>query len=194
MKLSENQELIQKLKQILAEYPELEYDEHESARMDNMLRVKVSTNVKFNVGSAADIARKLSKSTGDEYKVQPRSGSGEFSLDDLKSFGLFPLAPNKNVRITYPNSKDGKLEVDIIEGMDMSLNLNDPHIWSFAEGNKLEIRFNIFAHPNYRKFLRSHVATFTRDYNGTTDSDHFPNSEFKQTIDNDMDLSKNSLD
>ena len=193
MKLSENQELIQKLKQILAEYPELEYDEHESARMDNMLRVKVSTNVKFNISSAVDIARKLSESTGDEYKVQPRSGSGEFSLDDLKGFGLFLLTPNRNVRITYPNSKDGKLEVDIIEGMEMSLNLNDPHIWSFAEENELEIHFNIFASPNYRKFLRTHITKFTRNYNESLDGNHFSNSELKQTVDDDTDLSKNSL-
>ena len=194
MKLSENQELIQKLKQILAEYPELEYDEHESADMDNMLRVKVSTNVKLNISSAADIARKLSEVTGDEYKVQPRSGSGEFSLDDLKGFGLFLLTPNRNVRITYPDSKDGKLEIDVIQGMEMSLDMSNPQLWNFAEGNELEVHFNIFAHPNYRKFLRTHITTFTRNFNEPTHSSHFSNSKFKQTIDRDTDLSKNSLD
>ena len=64
MKLSENQELIQKLKQILGEYPGLEYDEHGSARTDNMLTIKVSTDVIYDISYAADVARRLSESTG----------------------------------------------------------------------------------------------------------------------------------
>lgn len=194
MKLSENQEHVQELKRILESYPDLEYDEHSSARMDNMLIIKVSSNAGCDISTAVDIARKLSKSTGDEYKVQPRSGSNGSLLNNLKSFGLFLLTPNRNVRITYPNSKDGKLEIDIIEGMEMSLNLNDPHIWSFAEENELEIHFNIFADPNYRKFLRTHITKFTRNYNESPDVNHFSNSELKQTVDDDTDLSKNSLD
>lgn len=182
MKLSENQELVQKLKQILREYPGLEYDERETARMDNMLRVvKVSTDVKYDINSAVDIARKLSESTGDEYKVQPRSGSGGSLLNNLESFGLFLLTPNRNVRITYPDSKDGKLEVDLIEGAEMSLNLNDPYIWHFAEGNELEIRFNIYAQPNYHKFLRSHVTKFTRNYNDPSNASGPSSTELKTT-------------
>ena len=178
MKLSENQELVQELKQILGEYPGLEYDERESARMDNMLRVvKVSTDVKYDISSAVDIARKLSESTGDEYKVQPRSGSSEFSLDNVKSFGLFLLKPNRNVRIIYPDSKHGKLEVDIIQGVEISLKIDDT-LWCFAEGNELEIHFNIFAQPNYRKFLRSHVTKFTRNYNVSADDNYLLNFDF----------------
>jgi hypothetical protein len=194
MKLSKNQELVQKLKQLLENCPGLEYDEHSSARMDNMLMVKVSTNVGCDISTAGDIARKLSESTGDQYKVQPRSDSGRLSLDNLKGFGLFLLTRNRNVRITYPDSKGGTLEIDVIQGVEMSLDMSDPQLWNFVEGNKLKIHFNIFAHPNYRKFLRSHVTTFTRNYNVSTDSNHFSSSEFKQTIDADTDLSKNSLD
>ena len=180
MKLSENQELVQKLKQILKGYPGLEYDERETARMDNMLKVvKVSPDVKYDINSAGDIARKLSQSTGDEYKVQPRSGPGESLLNSLESFGLFLLTPNRNVRITYPDSKDGKLEVDIIEGAEMSLNLNDPYIWHFAKGNELEIRFNIYAQPNYHKFLRSQVTKFTRNYNDPSNANGPSSTEVK---------------
>ncbi len=193
MKLSENQELIQKLKQILEDYPGLEYDERSSKRMNNMLIVKQSSDVRCNISEAADIAKKLSESTGDEYKIQPRSGSEEFSLDNLKNFGLFPLTPNRNVRITYPDSKNGILEVDVIQGVEISFKIDDV-LWCFAKQNKLKIRFNIFAHPNYRKFLRSHVTTFTRNYSEFPVSNHFSNSEFKQTIEDDTDLSKNSLD
>ena len=66
MKLSENQELIQTLKQILEDYPGLEYDERSSASMDNMLMVKVATDVKCDISVAADIIRKLSESIGDQ--------------------------------------------------------------------------------------------------------------------------------
>ena len=193
MKLSENQELVQKLKQILEDYPGLEYDERSSKRMNNVLIVKQSSDVRCNISEAADIARKLSESTGDSYIPRLSDSSGESTLDNLRSFNLFLPEPNKNVRITYPDNKDGILEVDVIQGMEMSLKVDDS-LWCFAEGNKLEVRFNIFAHPNYRKFLRSHVTTFTRNYNVSTDSNHFSSSEFKQTIDADTDLSKNSLD
>jgi hypothetical protein len=193
MKLSENQELVQKLKQILEDYPGLEYDERSSKRMNNVLIVKQSSDVRCNISEAADIARKLSESTGDSYIPRLSASSGESTLDNLRSFNLFLPEPNKNVRITYPDNKDGILEVDVIQGMEMSLKVDDS-LWCFAEGNKLEVRFNIFAHPNYRKFLRSHITTFTRNYNVSTDSNHFSSSEFKQTIDADTDLSKNSLD
>ena len=192
MKLSENQELVQKLKQILEDYPAVEYDEHGSGGMDNMLRVKVSTNAGCDISTVGDIARKLSESTGDEYKVQPRSGSGKFSLDNLNGFGLFLLTRNRNVRITYPDSKGGTLEIDVVEGVEMSLNIDDPQLWNFAEGDKLKVHFNIFAHSNYRKFLRSHITTFTRNYNESPDDNHLSNSELKQTMDDDTDFSNNS--
>ena len=192
MKLSENQELVQKLKQVLEGYPELEYDEHKSERMDNMLVVKASTDVGCDISEAANIAKKLSNFTGDEYKVQPSSGPDGYSHDNLKSFGLFRLTPNRNVRITYPDSKDGKLEVDIIQGVEISFHVDDV-LWCFADGDELEIHFNIFAHPNYRKFLRSHVTKFTRSYNESPDGSHFSNSEFKKTVDDGTDFSDNSL-
>ena len=140
MKLSENQELVESL--ILKDFPGLEYDEQNSARMENMLMVKVSTDAKFDISTAGVIAEKLSEYTGDQFKVQPRAGSERFTLENIRSFGLFQFLPNKNVRITYPDRKGDKLEIDIMEGMEMALNLNDEDIWYFAEGNELTIQFN----------------------------------------------------
>lgn len=163
MKLSENQELVQKLSLILQDFPGLEYDELSSARMENMLMIKVSTDAKCDISTAGIIAEKLSEFSGDQFKVQPRTGAERFTFDDIRRFGLFQFMPNKNVRITYPDRKGGKLEIDIMEGMEMALNLNDEDIWYFAEGNELTIQFNIFAQPNYHKYLRSHVTQVTRD-------------------------------
>ncbi len=179
MKLSENQELVQKLSRILQDFPGLEYDGFSSARMENMLMVKVSTDAKCDISTAGNIARKLSESTGDQYKVQPRSGSEKSSLDNFKGFGLFQFMPNKNVRITYPDRKGGKLEIDIMEGMEIELNLNDEDIWYFAEGNELTIRFNIFAQPHYHKYLRSHVTQVTRDDKKFQDGNLFSKSNSK---------------
>lgn len=187
MKLSENQELIQKLKQILNEYPGLEYDQHGLASMDDGLIVKVSPDTKCNIGIAGYVAKILSDSTNNHYKVQLLSDSDRFTLEHLKGFKLILQKPNRNVRITYPDSKTGTLEVDIIEGVEMSLSVDDPRLWDFAEGNELEIQFNIFAQPNYRKFLRSHVSRVTRNYNGTLYGDDLSNSEFKTVIDDDTD-------
>ena len=185
MKLSENQELVQKLKQILGEYPGLEYDEHGSARIDDGLIVKVSPDTICNVGTAGYIAKVLSDSTNNHYKTQLLADSDRFRLENLRGFKLILQKSNRNVRITYPDSKDGTLEVDIIEGMEMSLNLDDPKLWYFAEGANLEVHLNIFAQPNYRKFLRTHIIGFTRNSNKSSDGDHFSNSELKQIIDDD---------
>ena len=163
MKLSENHELVQKLSLILQNFPGLEYDELNSARMKNMLMVKVSSDTKCDISTAGVIAEKLSEYTGDQFKVQPRAGSERFTLENIRWFGLFQFIANKNVRITYPDRKGDKLEIDIMEGMEMELNLNDEDIWYFAEGNELTIQFNIFAQPNYHKYLRSHVTQVTRD-------------------------------
>lgn len=176
MKLSENQKLVQKLSLILKDFPGLEYDEINSARMENMLMIKVSTDAKCDISTAGIIAEKLSEFTGDQFKVQPRAGSKKFSLDNIGRFGLFQFMPNKNVRITYPDRKGDKLEIDIMEGMEMALNLNDEDIWYFAEGNELTIQFNIFAQPNYHKYLRSHVTQVTRDEKKFQDGNLFSES------------------
>ena len=190
MKLSENQELIQKLKKILGEYPGLKYDEHGSASIDDGLIVKVSPDAICNIGTAGYIAKILSDSTSNHYKVQLLSDSDRFTLEHLKGFKLILQQPNRNVRITYPDSKDGKLEVDLIQNEEMSLNLDDPKLWYFSEGNELEIRFNIYALPNYRKFLRSHVTKFSRNYNEPPDGNNLSNSEFnKKLIDENTSLS-----
>ena len=62
MELSENQKLVQKLKQILGNCPGIEYDEHTSAGLDDGLIVKVSLDVRCDIDNAANIARKLNES------------------------------------------------------------------------------------------------------------------------------------
>ena len=195
MKLSDNLELVQKLEQILIDYPGLEYDKDSSARMDNMLLVKVSTDTKCDIGTAGNIAIKLSKSTGDSYVSKLSANSDGSTLDNLRSFRLVLPKSHRNVRITYPDSRNDTLMVDVVQDTKWSLDIdmNDP-IWSFAKDNKLVIHFNIFAQPNYRKYLRSHVTTIIRKFDELPSSTHFSNSEFKQTIGDDTDLSKNSLD
>lgn len=187
MKLSENQEVLRKLKQILDDYPGVEYDEGKSTRLDDVLIVKVSPDVKCSINSASNIARKLSESTGDIYKVQSTGDSDGSTLDALKSFQLSLSKPHRNVRITYPDSKDGALEVDIIQGVKASINLEDKQLWHFAEGNKLEIRLNIFANPNYRKFLRSEIVPLVRNSNESPSDDHSSNSELNKIIDDNTD-------
>lgn len=185
MKLSEDQELVHKLSQILEDYSGIEYDERRSEPLDDALIVKMSSDAECNINDAADIARRLSKSTGDNYQLSANSDGS--TLDNLKSFKLSLPKPHRNIRITYPDSRDGKLEIDVVQNTEWSLNIdmNDPHFWSFAEGNELEIQFNIFALPNYRKYLRSHVTKITRIYNESADSNHLSNSELKKIIDDD---------
>ncbi len=187
MKLSENQELVQKLKQILDDYPGVEYAERRSARLDDALIVKVSPDVKCGINSADNIAKKLSESTEDTYKVQSTGDSDGSTLDALRSFKLSLSKPHRNVRITYPDSKDGTLEVDVIQSVGGSINLEDPQLWHFAEGNKLEIRLNTFANPNYRKFLRTDVVPLVRNSNESSGDNYSSNSELEKIIDDNTD-------
>ena len=183
MKLSENQELVQKLKHILENYPGLEYDEHSSLHMDNTLIVKISSDVRCDIGSAAEVARELSEYTGDNYIPQLSGRSEGATLDHLRSFKLFLPTPHKNVRITYPDSRNGILVVDVVQNTEWSLNISmsDPLLWSFAEGNELEIHFNIFAQPNYRTYLRTQVNKIVRNYNEAPNNNVLP-SEIRATL------------
>ena len=190
MKLSENSELVQKLKQILDDYPGVEYDEHSSSHMDNTLIVKVSSDVRCDIGSAADIAKKLNEYTGDNYIPQLSGSSDGSTLDHLRSFKLFLPTPHRNIRITYPDSKNGTLMVDVVQNTEWSLNISmsDPLLWSFAEGNELEIHFNIFAQPNYRAYLRTQINKIVRNYNESRNRNDLLNSELNnEIIDNDPD-------
>ena len=184
MKLSENQELIQTLHQILEGYPGLEYDEGRSELMDDTLIVKVSTDIGCNISDAANISRKLSESTGDNYIPQLDARSDGPTSDNLGSFKLSLPKPHRSVRITYPDSKNGTLMVDVVQNTEWSLNIDmsDPQLWSFAKDDELKIHINIFAQPNYRKYLRSHVTTIIRNYNKSSDSNNLSNSEFNKKM------------
>lgn len=190
MNLSENHEIVQKLEEILMDYPDLEYDKDSSAGMDNMLLVRVSIDAKCDVDTAGNIAIKLSKATGDSYVAKLSANSDGSTLDNLNSFKLVLPKPHRNVRITYPDSMNETLMVDIVENMEwsLSIDMNDP-LWSFAKDNELIIHINIFAQSNYRKYLRSHETKIIRKYDEPTSSNHFSSSEFnKKLIDGNDDL------
>lgn len=65
---------------------------------------------------------------------------------------------NKNVRVTYPDNSDGILEMDIIQGMEVCLNLPSNELRHYLKNGVVEIQQNVFALPNYRKFLYSKIA------------------------------------
>lgn len=68
---------------------------------------------------------------------------------------------NRNVRVTYPDSPDGTLEIDIIQGMEISLNLTFADLKYYAKDGVLKIRQNLWANPGYRNFLFSKTAHVT---------------------------------
>lgn len=68
---------------------------------------------------------------------------------------------NRNVRITYPDSKDGTLEVDFVQGMEVCLNLPYALLQHYAKDGKVEINQNLFALPGYRNFLYTKVMEIT---------------------------------
>lgn len=78
---------------------------------------------------------------------------------------------NRNVRITYPDSTDGILEMDVIQGMEVCLNLPFSELRYYLKDGKVKIQQNVFALPGYRKFIRSKVARiYPRD-------GEFPNND-----------------
>ena len=183
MKLSEDQELVHKLSRILEDYSGLEYDERRSEPLDNAFIVKVSSDAGCNINDAADIARRLSKSTRDNYILRLSANPDGSTLDNLKSFKLSLPEPHRNIRITYPNSKNDTLMVDVVQNTEWALNISmsDP-LWSFAEDNELEIHFNIFAQPNYRTYLRTQVNKIIRNYNESPNNNDLLNSELNEKI------------
>ena len=74
--------------------------------------------------------------------------------------------------------------VDVVQNTEWSLNISmsDPLLWSFAEGNELEIHFNIFAQPNYRTYLRTQINKIVRNYNEPPNNNDLLNSELNQEI------------
>ncbi|MCY4402119.1 MAG: hypothetical protein OXD54_06030 [Candidatus Poribacteria bacterium] len=186
MKLSENQEVVQNLKQILIDYPGLNFDAESSAHVDNKLIVKVTTENKYDVNTAIDIARKLIIATGDQYIAQFLSEFNGTSQANMTGFIICQVTSHRNVRITYPDKRTGILEVDIVEGLKPSLQLNDPHLLLYAKDNVLEIQLNIYAPPNYRKFIRCHTIRINVNYDQNLENTNFLNVEVDK-IDNGTD-------
>ena len=91
-----------------------------------------------------------------------------------------PMIMHKNMRITYPDSTDDKLEIDVVEGIKMCLNLADSQLWNYANNDSLlEIQLNVFALPEFRQFLYSKDFQFRRKYGNSAIDVKPPNPLFK---------------
>ena len=89
MKLSENQEIVGDLKQILEDYDYLEYDEARPNRDKKFegLSVRVTSNAERDVQVIVDICHRLEKTTGRIYFFSyGGSYRGGDNLDEVWSF------------------------------------------------------------------------------------------------------------
>lgn len=68
---------------------------------------------------------------------------------------------NRNVRITYPDSRNGTLEIDFVQGTTVELFLPFDLLQYYAKDGKVEINQNLFALPGYRNYLRTKVMEIT---------------------------------
>ena len=68
---------------------------------------------------------------------------------------------NRNVRITYPDSRNGILEVDFIQGVEVKLYLPLDLLRYYAKDGKVEVNQNLFALPGYRNYLSTKVMEIT---------------------------------
>ncbi|MYB92517.1 hypothetical protein F4054_05435 [Candidatus Poribacteria bacterium] len=68
---------------------------------------------------------------------------------------------NRNVRITYPDSRDRTLEIDFVQGTTIELFLPFDLLQYYAKDGKVEINQNLFALPGYRNYLRTKVMEIT---------------------------------
>ena len=65
---------------------------------------------------------------------------------------------SRNVRITYPNSTNDILEIDVVEGTEVCLNLPFVELQHYLKDGEVKIQQNVFASPGYLKFLYTKVA------------------------------------
>ena len=84
--------------------------------------------------------------------------SGEFPYDGEGSGkGVFTSERNRNVRITYPDSTEDPLKIDVVKGMEVCCNLSFAELRDYLKNGVIEIQQNLFALPCYHKFLCSKV-------------------------------------
>jgi hypothetical protein len=89
VKLSENQEIVGDLKQILEDYDYLEYDDARPNRDKKFegLSVRITSDAKRNVQVIVDICHRLEKTTGRTYFFSyGGSYTGTDNLDEVWSF------------------------------------------------------------------------------------------------------------
>ena len=68
---------------------------------------------------------------------------------------------NRNVRVTYPDSPNGELEIDVVQGIEISFNLTSAELEYYAKDGVVKIIQNLWANPGYRNFLYSKTALVT---------------------------------
>lgn len=91
-----------------------------------------------------------------------------------------PMIMHKNMRITYPDSTDDRLEIDVVQGVEMCLNLADSQLWNYANNDGvLEIQLNVFTLPEFRQFLYSKDLQFRQKYGKSGIDVKPPNPLFK---------------
>lgn len=96
MRLSENQKIVENLKQILQDYDYLEYDEARSDRDEKFegLAVRIISDAERDVQVIIDICQKLEKTTGRKYF---HSYGGSYrSGDNLEKVWSFFTLREKN--------------------------------------------------------------------------------------------------
>lgn len=89
MRLSENEKIVEDLKQILEDYDYLKYDEARSNRDRRFegLTIRVTSNAKRNVQVIVDICHRLEKTTGRTYFfTYGGSYRGGDNLDEVWSY------------------------------------------------------------------------------------------------------------
>lgn len=97
---------------------------------------------------------------------------------------------NRNVRITYPDSRNEILEIDFVQGVEVELHLPIDLLRYYAKDGKVEINQNLFALPGYRNYLRSKVMEITLSDDESPDDDKSASPVFRWIPSDDADFSK----
>ena len=82
---------------------------------------------------------------------------------------------NRNVRVTYPDSPNDELEIDVVQGIEVSFTLTKAELRYYAKDGVVKLIQNVFANPGYRNFRYSkaaHIYLNNESSPGNNDDDH----------------------
>lgn len=82
---------------------------------------------------------------------------------------------NRNVRVTYPDSPNEEVEIDVVRGMEVSFALTNAELRYYAKDGVVKLIQNVFANPGYRNFLLSktaHIHLNNEILSGDDNDDH----------------------